>query len=105
IAMAAKVARRWGRAEAVVAAWLVAGCSWLIQTSAEARGYALCVLFALVAFDALWGYLETRSRLALAVYWVATVLGFLSHLTFVYATMGFVVWSNRHFARERLSSR
>lgn len=103
IAMAAKVARRWGRSEAVVAAWLVAGSSWLVLTSAEARGYALCVLFALVAFDALWGYLETRSRASLVVYWVATVLGFLSHLTFIYATMGFVVWSLRRFARERTS--
>jgi hypothetical protein len=103
IAVAAKVARRWGRTEAVVAAWLVAGCSWLILASAEARGYALCVLFALIAFDALWGYLDTRSPWSLAVYWAATVLGFLSHLTFVYATMGFVVWSLRRFARERSS--
>src|SRR5262249_6969978 len=48
---------------------------------------------------------ETRSRTSLAVYWVATVLGFLSHLTFVYATMGFVVWSLRRFARGGASAR
>jgi hypothetical protein len=104
IALAAKAARRWGRAEAVVAAWLVAGCSWLILASAEARGYALCVLFALVAFDALWGHLDSHSRTSLVVYWAATVLGFLSHLTFIYATLGFVVWSLRRFAREGASS-
>lgn len=104
VAVAARAARRWGKAEAVVAAWLVAGCSWFVLASAEARGYALGVLFALVAFDALWGYLDSRSPGWLALYWAATLAGFLSHLTFVYATMGFVVWSLRRYSREKESS-
>jgi len=104
IAMAARAARRWGGAEALLTAGLVACCSWLVLASSEARGYSLAVLFALIAYDALWGYLQTRSRISLVIYWLATIAGFLSHLTFLHATIGFVVWSLRVFARQRTSS-
>jgi hypothetical protein len=89
-----------GGLEAVLAAWLVACCSWLVLAGAEARGYALAVCFALLALDALWSYLDTGRRGALALFWLAAALGFLSHLTFVHAYLGFVVWSLRRFARQ-----
>ncbi len=103
IVLAARVARRKGAVEAVLAALLVACCSWLVLAGAEARGYALAVCFALLALDALWSYLDTRSHGALGLFWLAALLGFLSHLTFVHAYLGFVVWSLRRFARERRS--
>jgi hypothetical protein len=101
IVLAARIARRWGQAEAAFAAFLVAGCYWLVLASVEARGYALAVCFALAALDALWGYLDTGSRASLACFWGAAILGFLSHLTFAHAYLGFVVWSLRRFARQR----
>ncbi len=129
IVLAAKVGRRLGRIEAVVAAVLVASCSWLVIAGAEARGYSLAVCFALLALDALWSYLDGGQNVGerpakpqaedsggvggalgglpsypLALFWVAAVLGFLSHLTFVHAYLGFVVWSLRRFARDRASS-
>jgi hypothetical protein len=122
IVLAAKVGRRLGQVEAVVAAVLVASCSWLVIAGAEARGYALAVCFALLGLDALWSYLDGgrsldgggpakpqaaevgRPPYPLVVFWVAAILGFLSHLTFVHAYLGFVVWSLRRFGRERSSS-
>ena len=100
IALAAYVARRRGAAESVFAGLLVAGCSWTVFASAEARGYSLAVFFAFAALEALWRYLERGSRLSLAAFWLLSALGFVSHLTFVHATIGFVVWSMRRFARE-----
>jgi hypothetical protein len=101
VAVAALVARRWGEAEAVFASLLVAANYWLVIASAEARGYSLAVLFALAAFAALWKYLDQRRWGWLVTFWVTASLGFLSHLTFVHAYIGFVVWSMRRFARER----
>lgn len=100
IALAAYVARRRGAAESVFAGLLVAGCSWTVFASAEARGYSLAVFFAFAALEALWRYLERGSRLSLAAFWLLSALGFVSHLTFVHATIGFVVWSMRRFASE-----
>ncbi|MFO0846199.1 MAG: glycosyltransferase family 39 protein [Gemmataceae bacterium] len=102
IVVAALVARRWGEAEAVFAAWLVATNYWLVIASAEARGYSLAVLFALAAFGALWRYLDDGRRPWLVLFWVTACLGFLSHLTFVHAYIGFVVWSLRRFAKDRV---
>lgn len=101
VVVAALVARRWGAADAVFAAFLFACSYWLVIASAEARGYSLAALFALAAFGALWKYLDRRAWGWLVAFWVTASLGFLSHLTFVHAYLGFVVWSLRRFARER----
>jgi hypothetical protein len=103
IALAARAALPWGRVDAVFAAWLVAGSFWLVLASAEARGYSLAVAFALGAFVLLRRYLDTGSWPARAGFWLASAAGFLSHLTFVHAYLGFVVWSMRRFARQRRS--
>jgi hypothetical protein len=104
IVLAAKVARRWGKADAVFAAFFVAGCWWLVLCSAEARGYALAVCFALLALDQLWSYLEAGRWWNLVGFWLASILGFLSHLTFIHAYLGFVAWTLRRGARSRGSS-
>jgi hypothetical protein len=105
VVVAAVVARRRGVAASLFAALLIAGCSWVVFASAEARGYSLAVFFAFAALEALWRYLDRPSRSSLAAFWVLSALGFLSHLTFVHAYIGFVVWSMRRFARERPDSR
>jgi hypothetical protein len=98
IIVAAKIAHRWGKADAAFAALLVAASYWLVLSSAEARGYSLAVCFALVALDCFWRYLESGSWLALVLFWLASIAGFLSHLTFVHAYLGFVAWSLRRRA-------
>lgn len=104
IVLAARLGRRFGAADGLFAALLVAACGWLVLASAEARGYTLAVFFALAALDALWSYLDHRSRAALLGFWAASILGFLAHLTFVHAYLGFIVWSHRRFARERTTT-
>ena len=49
IVLAALFAKGWGSADAVFAAFVTAGCYWLVLSSAEARGYALAVCFSLLA--------------------------------------------------------
>lgn len=101
ILLAWMVARAWGEVQAVFAAFLFAENYWLVVASVEARGYALAVLFALLAFQGLRRYLDQRSGLGLGTFWGATIFGFLSHLSFVHAYLGFLVWSLRRFARQR----
>ncbi len=105
VALAAAAARRWGRADAACAALLTAGCYWLVLASAEARGYALACCFALAALLALGRFLDGGGRLALAGFWAASAAGFLSHLTFVHAYLGFVAWSLRRRAAAGASPR
>jgi uncharacterized membrane protein len=104
IILAALFARRWGTADAVFAAVLMASCYWLVLASAEARGYALAVCFALLALLALAHFLQTGSRRALVLFWLASMAGFLSHLTFVHAYLGFLAWTLRRQGKERKSA-
>jgi hypothetical protein len=95
IVLAAVAARGWGPADAVFASLLTACCYWLVSSAAEARGYSLAVCFALAAFLALRRFLESGSRPALVAFWLSSIAGFLSHLTFVHAYLGFVAWTMR----------
>jgi hypothetical protein len=132
IVLAAKLARRWGKADAVFAALLVAVSYWLVLSSTEARGYGLALCFALLALDALWRWTDvlapavssapnlpwekaepqvppavrpTALRGSLVLFWLASICGFLSHLTFVHAYLGFVVWAARRQAQARRPAR
>jgi len=100
VALAGRILSRRGRAHAMVAT-ILTGCSYpLIVYSSEARGYAPMIFFVLLAIDAYDRYLVTRAWLALATFWAAVVLGFLSHLTFVHAYGAILVWTG-HEARKR----
>ena len=92
-ALAAALAWRRDRLEAVWAALLTSFCFALINFSSEARGYSLAVFFALAAFGLLSRDLEApRPRTALA-FGLLVVLGFLSHLTYMFFYAGAVMWS------------
>jgi hypothetical protein len=104
IVLAALFARRWGTPDAVFAAFLMAGCYWLVLSASEARGYALAVCFALLALLALAHYLQIGSRRSLVLFWLSSMAGFLSHLTFVHAYLGFVAWTMRRRSKERRSA-
>ncbi len=105
VAVAAMTARRRGRAEAVFAALLFAVNYWLVLCSAEARGYALAICFALAAFYALEGYLTGGSRRMLVLFWSSVILGFAAHLTFIHCYLALGLWSVYQVARRRLSPR
>jgi len=89
VPLASLLAARRGRLEAVCAAILFGGCFALIHFSSEARGYAPAVFFALAS---LWlvdprAPREIRPARLLAFH-VCAVLGFLSHLVFLFFLAG-----------------
>ena len=119
------IARRRGRVEAVFAALLFAANYWLVLCSTEARGYALAVCFALLAFYALQEYLRNAEcrmqnaelkttcfsfcilhsafciglqgrRRMLVLFWVSVMLGFSAHLTFLHCYLALGLWSVYH---------
>ncbi len=130
MALAALVANRRGRAEAVFAALLFATNYWLVLCSAEARGYAFAVFFALLACTTLQAYLETGWRVEgggwrekepespstlhpppstrcgmLVLFWISVILGFSAHLTFIHCYLALALWSVYVIARRRSSPR
>jgi hypothetical protein len=105
VVLAVLIARRRGQAEAVFAALLFATNYWLAVASTEARGYALAVSFALLAFYALEGYFTGGGWRMLVLFWVSVLLGFAAHLTFIHCYLALGLWSVYHFARRRSPAR
>jgi hypothetical protein len=105
VALAVLIARRRGRVEAVIAALLFATNYWLAVAATEARGYALAVCFALLAFYALEGYFVRGGWRMLVLFWVSVILGFSAHLTFIHCYLALGLWSVYYFARRRLPAR
>ena len=83
VLLAGWIARRWGRFASFVATLLTASSFVLIVYGSEARGYALAGFFSLLAFLALDRYLASYRVVPALGFAVATLLGVLSHLTFV----------------------
>jgi hypothetical protein len=88
VGLGAWLAARRGRLESVFAAVLLAACFALVHFSSEARGYASAVAFAFAAQLALEATLERRRRALDAVFGACVVLGFLSHLVFLFYWAG-----------------
>jgi hypothetical protein len=101
VPLAFRAASRRGPLAGLFAALLVAADYWFVLCSAEARGYALALAFALAAFDGLQRYLRDGRPPYLLQFWLAVILGFLAHLTFLTTYLALVVWSVYHFARHR----
>jgi hypothetical protein len=101
VLLAFRALSRRGMLEALFASVLVAVNYWFVLCSAEARGYALALMFALAAFDGLQRYLRDGGPWYLAQFQIAVILGFLAHLTFLYPYLAFAVWTVYHFARHR----
>ncbi len=93
VALTARMARRWGITTSLLAAVLTAASFFLIFYSSEARGYALAGCFALLAFLALDRFLQTPTVVMGLLFGAATILGVLSHLTFVEFYLGAIAWS------------
>jgi hypothetical protein len=93
VVLAALIAQRWGAFATFAATALSATSYFLIQYASEARGYAAAGFFALAAFLALDRYLAKRSVWTNISFGLASVLGLLSHLTFVHFYLGALAWS------------
>ncbi|MDP7298828.1 MAG: hypothetical protein QF642_05650, partial [Myxococcota bacterium] len=76
VALAAAVAWRRGRLEAVLAAWLTAGCFALIHFSSEARGSGPTVAFALASLWLLERDLERPRAWSAVAFGLCAVAGF-----------------------------
>jgi hypothetical protein len=101
LVLTARVAAR-NQAGGGLAVLVLVGFSHLaILYSSEARGYAYLMAATPAAWWALESYIE-RPRLSTACAFVgAVVLGFLAHLTFLFAYAGFFVYSAIHLLRRR----
>jgi hypothetical protein len=87
------VAHRWSRA-AGVAATLLTGCSFLlVQYSSEARGYAYLLFFTMWSFAIVQESLERPRIIWNILFALCAVLGFLSHLTYLFTYVALVAWS------------
>jgi uncharacterized membrane protein len=94
VALTMLIARRRGVVEALIAGSLAALSFLFVVYSSEARGYALAVFLALVAFHSLRGYFESKHRgLNLALFFLASTCGFLAHLTFMHFYAAAAAWS------------
>lgn len=91
-----KIASRWGRLESVFVL-LLAGSSYpLILYFSEARGYAQAIFFGLLAFYALRESHISFSPGKLVLFWVASLLGILAHLTFIIVFLSLSVYIIHH---------
>lgn len=93
LGLLAGASRRCDRVESLTTLWLGCVSYLLVLYSAEARGYALAVFFALSAFLAVREYLQSRRAGALAVFWVCVVMGFAAQLSFSIAYLSLTAWA------------
>ncbi len=91
-----KLASRWGRLESIFVL-LLAGTSYpLILYFSEARGYAPAIFFGLLSFYILQESQMRQSPVKLVLFWVASILGILAHLTFIIVFLSLAVYIIHH---------
>jgi hypothetical protein len=88
-----KIASRWGGAESVIAV-LLAGTSYpLLLYFSEARGYGPAIFFGLLSFFLLRECQRQFHPVRLVLFWCASTLGVLSHLTFAIVFLSLVIFT------------
>ncbi len=91
-----KIASRWGRLESMFVL-LLAGTSYpLILYFSEARGYAPAIFFSLLSFFVLRESQFDYSPVKLVLFWGASILGTLAHLTFIIVFLALAVYITHH---------
>jgi hypothetical protein len=101
VIFAAAIGRRAGAATSATATLLTGGSFLLTLYGSEARGYALAVCFSFAAIVA--G--ETRGLLGRLLFSLVCALGVLSHVSFLQAYAGLVVWTAVRARRNGRSAR
>lgn len=97
--LGARLASERGRLEGIITAFLFATSFFLILYSSEARGYGAVTFFAVAAFAAARGVFANNSSAALIAFWLVSILGFLSHLSFGLVSVSIGIWSMVEFTR------
>jgi hypothetical protein len=105
VILAAVIARRWGRVAAACASWFCATSFVMNVYGSEARGYALAGFFSLAAFLFLERFLRQPSLWASLAFSLATMLGALSHLTFIQFYCGALACSIVALAKSEATGR
>jgi hypothetical protein len=93
VVVAYAIGRRRSRAEGWFAGLGVAGSFMMVVYSTEARGYALGLLFVLLAFVALSRYLDHPTLSAAGWFWLWIVLGLAAQTSIVHFYLGALLWS------------
>jgi len=94
VAVASLRPLRIDRSAAAIWMALLASSFLLVQYGSEARGYALAALFAVLDLWLLDLYLVTRRRGWAAAFAASSILGLLSHLSFVLVLLPFLTWAS-----------
>ncbi len=91
-----KLAARRGRLESIFVL-LLAGTSYpLILYFSEARGYAPAIFFGLLSFYILQESQIRYSPVKLVLFWLASILGVLAHLTFIIVFLSLAIYIIHH---------
>ena len=91
--------RSWGEREALCAVVLTGTSFPLLLYFSEARGYGPAIFFSLASYALLLRIDERPRPHLVALFWATSILGLLSHATFVMASMAFVFASLVGLAR------
>lgn len=86
------VAGRIGALEAIIATLLTAGSYLMIDSSSIARGYSLAVFFGIAVYFTAERYSAGRRPAWALAAAACTILGLLSHPTFVHVFVAAVIW-------------
>lgn len=92
ITLAVIAGRQRSQSAGVLTGLLVACCYWMVHYSSEARGYMPMLLGSMGGYLILTRWMDARGNGPRLAFAVCAVLGLLSHLLFVQALAGFVVW-------------
>jgi hypothetical protein len=105
VAMAGLIGLRRGRAAALITMGLMALSYPMIHYTSEARGYGPLMFFVLFAFYCLERFLDERRMLFSWLFALAIGLGFLSHMTIVFACLAFGLWGTVTILWDRATTR
>ena len=105
IALSGMIAKRWGTVEATAALLITSTSFLLIQYSSEARGYAYVLLFVAASIELIYRGLERDRWWIDITLGVVAMLGFVSHLTYIYCFFPLIAWSAWSLVQQRVSLR
>jgi hypothetical protein len=87
------LARDWGFAEALLGVVLTGTSYPLVLYFSEARGYAPAIMFALISYALLRRNWCEFNPYRMIAFWTASILGILSHLSFVLVSTALLLFS------------
>lgn len=90
--LAGIIARKWGKTEPLFSLLLIGTSYPLILYFSEARGYAPAIFCALLCFGVLKEGPPRINAYKVVIFWVASILGILSHATFVIVIAALLCW-------------